>query len=158
MRRVFVVIGVAVVGCGGMKGPDVAAYRTLGAEVASTVESHRIASATLSGAECAAERDRYAAELRPMLQRMTSMSGDMDACMDEMGHAGSGDLQSTCASMRAELDGHLAAACATADIAGEAARHATAMAGMVAHEMDAAGTMQGMMGSGGMMSGGDCHR
>jgi len=147
--------GLAMVGCGGTKAPDIAAYQKLGADLSAAVESHETTCATLTTADCPGERSRYDAEVRPMLDRMLSMSGDMDACMNDMGYAASADMRGTCQSMRTELDSHLAAAC-TADIAGEASRHAAVMGGMLQHEMDRSVAMQGMMG-GSMMSGGMCH-
>jgi hypothetical protein len=122
------------------------------------VDDHTTASAALSASNCPAEKSRYEAQVRPMLDRMASMSVDTDACMNDMGHTGTADMQSTCRSMQAELDDHLAAACSTGDIAGEAARHASAMHTMLQHETDRAATMQSMMGDSSMMSGGMCHR
>ena len=155
--RATVAIALAgvVLACGSGTSPDVAAYQKLAADVAVAVDTHTINATT--GAGCIAERDRYGAAIRPMLDRMSDMSVDMDACMRGMGHVTSADMQSTCRSMRGELDDHLAAACAAQDVAAEAERHASAMKRMLQHEMDEAGGMQDMMGNRAMMASGMCH-
>lgn len=152
-----IVLATIVLACGGGTSPDIAAYQKLAADLAVTVDTHQTNVTTAAGADCIAERNRYGAAIRPMLDRMSDMSVDMDACMRDMGHATPTDMQSTCQSMRGELDDHLAAACATQDAAAEAERHATAMKRMLQHELDEASAMQDMMGNRSMMSTGMCH-
>lgn len=140
-----VLLGIAMTDCGGMKAPDTAAYQRLSGELSAAVENHRAASANLTAANCPAERDRYGTQARPLLERMASMTAEMDAHMRDMGHGGLADMQSTCRSMSSELESHLASACSAGTIAGEATRHATAMKSMLQHETDRASNMQYMM-------------
>lgn len=141
--------------CGRSRMPDVAAYQKLAADVSVAVEKHAGNTRTLGPQDCPAEMGRYEADVRPLLERMTDMSVEMDAHMRDMGRSGFADMQAGCRAMTAELDDHLAAACAAGDIQAETTRHASAMAGMLGHEMDDAVSMQEMMG-GWMMSGGGC--
>ncbi|HEU4382002.1 MAG TPA: hypothetical protein VFR85_00765 [Anaeromyxobacteraceae bacterium] len=127
------------------------AYRNLASQISGAVARHQANSAALGAAECPAERTRYGAEVRPMLERMEVMSIDMDAHLREMGCPGSAEMQATCQAMLGELDDHLAVACSANDVAAEATRHQVAMDSMLDHEMAMLGGMQGgsMMGSGG---------
>ncbi len=171
MSRLAVLpLGLSLVaaGCGssGVAAPDVAAYLQLDSKVQTALSTHCANAAAMTDASsCPAERDRYAAEMQPMLSTMSADSGAMDACMDAMGHTGSADMYATCQSMLSELSSHLQAYCSSGDLAtekAEAQRHCSAMQTMTAHEADVAGSMMGgmgggMMSGGAMMSGGTCH-
>jgi hypothetical protein len=149
---------IAAAGCGGdhVRGSDAvpAAFATLATDVSAAAGRHRANGEGAGPSGCAGEMSRYGAELRPMLDRMEGLSGDMDACVTEMGHASSADMQGTCAEMRQELERHLAGGCAAADPAAEAARHAGSMQQLADREAQRSHAMGEMMGSrGGMMSG-----
>jgi hypothetical protein len=104
---------------------------------------------TMAG--CQAERDRYGAQMGPMVDQMNAMSGQMDGCMSMMGSAGASSFGSVCGSMQAELARHMGAACASADMsanASEATAHAQRMSGWAQSESSEAATMEPMMTGG----------
>jgi hypothetical protein len=146
---------VLAAGCGGDgsgAGQDAFAHSASAVSASSDQHRRNMAGAPPSG--CAAEMARYGAEIRPMLEHMRQLGGEMDACMAAMGHAAEADLQATCDAMRASVDDHLAHGCAAADPAAAAAQHAEAMRAMADHELARAGMAGPMMGSGRM--GGGC--
>ena len=140
--------------------PDTAEYQRVASSVSSAATTHASLTASMTDvAACTAERDRYAAQMRPLLDRMQAMSGDMDDCAAAMGRMGSGSMRATCSSMRDEMDRHMSAACASPTMSGdvdEANVHAGRMTTWANGEATTAGDMRRMMG-GGMMGGGSCH-
>lgn len=151
----------AVGACGSsMSGPDTAQYRQLATSISAAATAHRDAMATMTGTiDCQAERDRYRAQVTPLMDRMQEMSGDMDGCMESMGHASDASMRASCTSMRDELNRHYGAACASAtprDNAAEASAHADRMTGWANTEAGQADRMHSMMGGSGMMGGGAC--
>ena len=147
--------------------PDVAAFRQLDERLVTAVDTHCVNTAAMADmGACTAERDRYDAEARPIVDQMTTMSTSMDDCMMAMGRDNLADMQTTCRGMGDELTSHLGAACASADMAqnaAEADRHCGAMRAMAQLEMDRVDNMSqdGSMMSNkmpGKMSGGSCHQ
>jgi len=138
MNRSLLLINFAVglafaVGCGmpqSMTSADPAAYQQQALDLSAKVQAHRVLAADAGTVgDCTAEHTRYDGEVRPMLDKLQSLSGAMDSCMTKMGKAGDADMATTCTSMMSELDRHSTAACA-ADLAAdkaEAVRHCDAM-------------------------------
>lgn len=149
---------VVSVACGGnhMTDPDPGAFERMAASISTAGEQHRTNMASDTPASCATEMSRYAAEVRPMVDIMSGMSDDMDACMVDMGHAESADMQATCAQMAAELDEHVARGCTVADPVAEATRHADSMRQLAEQEMERADNMHSMMGARTTMMSGRC--
>lgn len=131
-------LGGAAVGCG-MHSMDMAGYQNVMSEVSSSVQNHETAVAALTTVGCATEMSRYAAEMAPMLDRMTEMSGQMGSCMVAAGS--SADMRSTCESMTAELDAHVAGACAAPDVVAETREHVQKMNAMLDREAGLIGSM-----------------
>jgi hypothetical protein len=158
----FLLFFVALAACGGRGStPDVAAYSAAVSDVQASVTGHQASAAAAQGsADCTAEHQRYDGEVRPRVKHMLDMSGGMDGCMRDMGHGDQADMHGMCDSMMGELDRHHAAACAGDDAANhaEAAHHCQMMRDWLDREHSRADSMNGMMGSGGMMSGGRCSR
>ena len=145
----------SVVACSGSSPatPDTLAYGQVASEVSSAVQTHRAASASFATqGDCIGERDRYDGHIAPLLERMRGLSGDMDACMDSMGHHPTPTLGDTCDAMRSELTRHMAAACASPNAdaeASEANTHADRMAAWAKTEHDRSDEIGGMIhGSG----------
>lgn len=141
--------------------PDVAAFRQLNEQLVAAVDTHQNNTMAMADmAACTAERDRYEAEARPIVDRMRDMSAGMDDCMMAMGRDSMADMLETCGGMNDEFTTHMGAACASSDLAQELAeteRHCNAMRQMAQQEMGRADNMMqggGMMS--GMMSGGMC--
>lgn len=150
-------VGAAACGCGSsVPAPNVAAYQQLVADTKTSVAQHRATAVNMTAADCAAERDRYAAQVQSQLDHMRQMSGGMDDCSMAMGH--SGGMMSMCTSMDSEVTHHTSVACtgADTDIRAEATRHCDAMDGVLDTMATQTHDMAGMMG-GSMMSGGSCH-
>jgi len=142
--------------------PDVAAFRQFNEQLVAAVDTHQTNIPGMTDmAACTAERDRYEADVRPIVDRMRDMSAGMDDCMMAMGRDSMADMQTTCGGMNDELTTHMGAACTSSDLAqdrAEADRHCNAMRQMAQQEMGRADNMMqggGMMS--GMMSGGTCH-
>lgn len=141
--------------------PDVAAYDAAVSDVRASVATHQTSAAAAQGStDCTAEHQRYDAEVRPRVKHMMDMSGGMDGCMRDMGHGDQADMHGMCDSMMGELDRHHGVACAGDDAANhaEAEHHCQMMRDWLDREHGRADSMKGMMGSGGMMSGGRCGR
>ncbi|HET9595139.1 MAG TPA: hypothetical protein VFP65_06145 [Anaeromyxobacteraceae bacterium] len=156
-RFLMATLACTAAACGGAHtpAPDTAAFSATASDLSIAAEAHLARMQQAGAGGCATETARYAGEARPLVDRMSGMSQDMDACMTAMGHTSSADMKTTCEQMRQELEAHLAAVCASADPMAETERHVAAMQQMAAHEMDRATTMHGMMGgSGGMTSSG----
>ena len=139
-------------------GSEATAISREASSIAAAASAHSDAMASVSGmAACESERDRYGAQVGPMLDSLESAAQDMDTCMASGGNS-SPSMSAVCVRMRSELARHMGAACASAmmsDDAAEAALHASRMMGWAMTESDAANGMQGMMG-GGMMGKGGC--
>ncbi len=163
---------VVAAGCGSdtqhVSQADVQGYATLSQQISSTASSYGTAAgATVDPSSCLSTHGSYDAQVRPMVDRMRSMSGAMDQQMDMMGRAADGDMSCGVDAMGAELDHHDAVACTSTAMSAnhaEATRHAAAMTGWADHQHARADEMGGMMGMGsGMMGGGGtttvaCHR
>jgi hypothetical protein len=141
-------------------GPDTADYERTASSISSAATAHRTAMASIANvSDCQTERDRYRAQVTPLVDHMQAMSGDMDSCMASMGHANAGSMGATCTSMRSELDRHMNAACASSamsDNTAEATVHAQRMTTWANTESGQAAQLQSMMGGGGTMMGGSC--
>jgi hypothetical protein len=142
--------------------PDVVAFRQLNEQLAAAVDTHQTNTAAMPDmAGCTAERDRYEAEVRPIVDKMRDLSTGMDDCMMAMGRDSMADMQKTCGGMTDELTTHMGAACESSDLSqdrAESERHCNAMRRMAEQEIGRADNMMqrgGMMS--GMMSGGTCH-
>ena len=138
----------------GRSGPT--EFAILASDISTKAQEHRVNVERAGDTGCATEMSRYVDEMGPLVDRMSSISADMDACMAAMGHAASADMQSTCAQMRDELDTHVGGGCAAADPLAETVRHADALGQMANHEMDRAASMGGMMGGRANMMSGRC--
>lgn len=142
--------------------PDVADFRQLNQQLLTEVDTHSTnAAAVTDVAKCSSERDRYEAAARPLVDRMRTISFEMDDCMMAMGRTSLADMQTTCRGMTDELTTHREGACASNDLAQDKAeleRHCSAMRGLIQHDMDRSDNMmQGGHMMSGMMSGGTCH-
>jgi hypothetical protein len=148
---------VAVSGCGsGMNGvsqADVQAYAALAQGVASSASAYgTAANATVDPTGCASTHASYDGQVRPMVDRMRSMSGKMDDEMGRMGRGADGDMSCGADAMETELAHHDAVACTSTVMPAnhaEASRHATAMTTWAAHQLARADEVGGMMGMGG---------
>ena len=149
----------ALVGCGHSSGnmPDPAEFGRVASAISAAAGAHRAAiAAAATIADCQAERDRYGADVTPLLDEMQGMSGDIDSCMTNMGHTNATSMRATCASMHDEYDRHMRAACASSqmpDNASKATTHADRMMGWASTASNEAGDMRNMMGGAGMMGG-----
>ncbi|HET8723005.1 MAG TPA: hypothetical protein VFM53_02295 [Anaeromyxobacteraceae bacterium] len=161
-----------VVACGGSgSGIDTAeiqAFGTAAQGVSSAVEDYGVAAAAMtSPATCASVHATYDGRARPLVGQMQGMGPAMDAMMGSMGHMDAEDFGCSADAMRAELDRHAAAACASpTDVsvdAAEARQHVAAMEQWAGHAIgrdhDLA-SMAGMPmgGMGGGATGGHCVR
>lgn len=162
MRRVLATTAAALVmaGCGssghsGVTGSEVSTYAALAQQIGSTAGAYGAsAAASPEPAACASIHASYDAEVRPLVDRMRSMSGAMDDQLATMGHAADGDLGCGADAMEAELAHHDAVACTSTSMAAnhaEAGRHATAMTAWATHQHARAAEMGGMMGVAMMM-------
>lgn len=89
---------------------------------------------------------------------MRLMSGDMDNCMNAMGHRSEADLAKNCGDMDAELGRYANEGCLSADTAKnrtDAEAHCDRMLEYLNLSSMRSQSMNGMMGSG-MMGGGMC--
>jgi len=163
-RALNLVAGMLVASCAdGTSAPDAAKFRQLNEQLVAAVDTHQTNTLSMIDiASCTAERDRYMADVRPIVDQMRDLSLDMDDCMMAMGRDAMADMEKTCGGMGDELTGHMNAACALSDIGqdrAESQRHCDAMRTMAQQEM---GRADDMMQSGGMMSGrmsgGTCHK
>jgi hypothetical protein len=163
---VGLVAAVAVAGCGDSTRdrPDVQAYAGLARQISGAAAAYGTADDAASDVpSCQSAHAAYDANVRPMVDRMRAMSGDMDREMEMMGHGDEADMTCGADGMMAELDRHRTAACTSADMAAnhaEADRHATAMGQWAEHQRMRSEEMGGMMGMGGMGGSGPatCHR
>ena len=167
-----VATAVMVTGCGDdtdrAAQPDVQAYAALSQQISSAATSYgAAANATIDVAGCQSTHTSYDAQVHPMLDRMRSMSGDMDGQMGMMGRTADADMTCGADAMAGELIHHDAVACTSTAMSAnhaEAARHAEAMATWADHQQARADQMGGMMGPGGGMDPGGaastmtCHR
>jgi hypothetical protein len=167
MRVLSVVVAAAVAaGCGDSTRdrPDVQAYAGLARQISASAAAYGTADdATSDVAGCQSGHAAYDANVRPMVERMRAMSGDMDREMGMMGRAGEADMTCGADAMTAELDRHRTAACTSADMAAnhaEADRDAAAMQAWAEHQRMRSEEMGGMMGMGGMGGAAPaaCHR
>jgi hypothetical protein len=157
-----VVLSATVAACGGSSSDaeraDVRAYAALAQEISGAASSYATAAGATSDVPgCQSAQGAYAAQVRPMLDRMHAMSGGMDREMGMMGPATHADMTCGADAMLAELARHAAVACSSGDMAvnhAEAARHSDEMHDWAEHQQARAGEMGGMMGMGGMDGGG----
>ena len=155
-----VVTSLAVLGliaCSGSStsAPDVQAFEKASADLRVVVNEHRTLAATVSlPSECTAEHDRYDGKARPLVRQLLDLSGAMDGCLRRMSHDGQADVGATCQSMQDELDRYAGAACAgdSTQNRTEAERDCTVLLDGTDRADQRAGSMQGMMGGGGMMA------
>ena len=159
-------------GCGGSSpgspGPgqaDVQAYAGLAQQISTAAFTYATAaSATTDVPDCQSGHAAYDAQVRPMVDRMSAMSGDMDREMDMLGHADDADMTCGADAMAAEIDHHDAVACTSTAMSAnhaEAGRHATAMEAWADHQharSEEMGGMMGMMEMGGGTTTTACHR
>lgn len=167
---VFAAVAV-VAGCGndsndspGAGQADVQAYAALSQQISSAASGYGAAAdATVDVSSCQSTHASYDAQVRPMVDRMRSMSGAMDQQMDMMGRTADADMSCGADAMAAELDHHDAAACTSTVMSAnhaEATRHAAAMTTWADHQHARADEMGSMMGMGMPGSGTTmpCHR
>jgi hypothetical protein len=146
-------------GCGGSSDtrPDAGAYAALAQSISSAATSYgSAAAATNDVAGCQSEHAAYDGRVRPMIERMQGMSGEMDREMAMMGTSRDADMTCGANALMAELDAHAAAACTSSSMAEnhtEAMRHASAMETWATHQQQRAEEMGGMMGAGMGMGG-----
>ena len=150
------VIAIAAIACGDTRAaPNAAEFARVASSISETADAHRTAIATVASvAACQAERDRYATQMGPLIDRLQAMSGSMDSCMAEMGHSNAASMVQTCASMRAEFDRHESDICASSDMNANAANtslHANRMMTWASTASSEAGEMRRMMRGAGMM-------
>lgn len=157
---------VIAAGCGDSSDerPDVRAYAGLAQQISASASAYGTAAeATSDVPSCQSGHGAYDAQVRPMVERMHAMSGDMDREMATMGHTAEADMTCGADAMIAEFDDHHAVACTSADMTAnhaEAGRHAAAMQAWAEHQRarsEQMGEMMGMMGTGGT-SPAPCHR
>lgn len=122
-----------------MQDPGVAEFRVTAQEVGSAAAGYQAAAAGLPDAgACTAMHAAYDDHVRPLVDRMRTMAGAMDAHMTAMGSHDHADMGCVAAAMREELDRHAAAACAShADMGPNVAEidaHAGAMRTWAGHE------------------------
>ena len=142
----------------GVNASDVAALDQSAAKVSSSAASYQASTAGMATrADCAAAVQQYTAEVQPDVDRISQMSGRMDAAMSSMGQMMGADMECGAGVMQQELAHHLGIACTSPDMAAdraEAMRHVQAMQQFADHMRMRADEMSTMMGSGGMMAGG----
>jgi hypothetical protein len=157
MRKVLGVMAlVTAAACGGMGSSagvdsqsDVQTFAALATEVSSAASSYATAAqATTDVAGCQAVHRAYDDHVRPDVERMQQMSPAMDGTISGMASmmATANDVGCASDAMRAELDRHAAAACASADMAtnhAEAERHAGAMDAWAEHQVARCSEVQG---------------
>ena len=155
-----VVVASVTAACGSSSSgqPDVQAYSRLAEQISTTSASYATAaSATTDVPGCQAGHAAYDGQVRPMANRMRSLSGDMDHEMETMGHAADADMTCAADAMFSELDHHDAVACTSATMSAnhaEAGRHASAMEDWADHQRARGEELGGMMGMMGMSGGG----
>lgn len=161
-----------VVACGnsgsGIDTAEIQAFGTAARGVSSAAEDYGVAAAAMtSPASCASAQAAYDGRARPLVGQMQGMGPSMDAMMASMGHMDADDVGCSADAMRAELDRHAAAACASpTDVAvdaAEALQHVAAMerwAGHAAGRAHDLASMAGMPmgGMGGGATGSHCIR
>ncbi len=148
---------IVVSGCGsdtsGVSQADVQAYAALSRQIGTAASGYgTAANATVDPASCQSTHASYDAQVRPMVDRIRSMSGAMDDQMGMMGRNADGDMSCGADAMGAELAHHDASACTSTVMAAnhaEASRHAAAMTTWADHQQARADEMGGMMGMGG---------
>lgn len=139
--------------CGGSDMLDAREYRDVALQISASVDRHRTnGQGAADAAACRSEHDRYEAEVRPLLDSMSGMSGQMDSWMRCLGRGPAG-MEQGCVSMRSELDRHALAGCANDAGANrdELNRHCDAMSAFATSEADAASVMMGAAQCGGSM-------
>lgn len=142
-----------------MSRSDVASYDRLASDLGGAVTNYRTATSAMSTpAECMAALQQYLGTVKPDLDRMGPLAGEMDSQMMALGQGLSSDMRCGMDVMRGELARHAAVACTAADMGmnrAEAGRHADAMESFADHMRMRAAEAGGMMGgASGMMGGG----
>jgi hypothetical protein len=162
--KILVPVILSACACGGghewapIQTSDAAAYRDLALRISDAAGRHRANDTNIADASsCRSEHSRYDAEVRPLLDRMSAMSGKMDSWMRCTG-AGLAEMEEGCQSMRAELDRHALAGCSTNSLVnlGEVNRHYVVMADWAQREADDASRMMGTESCANMISCGSC--
>jgi hypothetical protein len=159
----FLLLGLplGLAACGGNMGLDssqVQAFATTAQAISTSASGYAAQATTMTSAStCASLQDAYDSQVRPMVGSMQGMAGEMDEMMGSMNHMADGDMQCGAGAMMAELDRHMAAACASpTDMSpnvAEARQHATVMVQWADHQAARAHEMGSMMGMSGMMGG-----
>ncbi|MBI3181101.1 MAG: hypothetical protein HYZ28_03055 [Myxococcales bacterium] len=125
--------------------------RSLALEVSSAADQHEASVAEAPDVEvCRTERERYDAKVRPMLERMAAMSGEMPCCTMCMGTSVGG---SGCMSMMEELERYGGVACGAPEMSSnrlETSRHCLAMRTFAQRQMQQASPMPRTTSSGPM--------
>jgi hypothetical protein len=150
------VFGLMAAACGDSEGvtPEVAKFQRLTQAAGDSLTEHCGDDAMASA--CTTERDRYDKHMRPSLDGMSELSGEMDECMRDMGHASSANMRETCDAMLGELDDHVQGVCSDSEARrAKTESHCETMRGLIDHARSRANDMHDMMDGMGMMGG--CH-
>ncbi len=157
MRSMALVLTLVASGCGGsMFSQQIADYRATASSLDAAVDAHAQSATAAAPSTCMAAMADYAREAGALVDRMRSLSGGMDQCMNSLGRSDRADFAAGCAAIRSELDAHAKNGCSAPNLAAEMIWHADTMRAHTGHEMDRMGQMEGMRSS--MMSGAQgCH-
>ena len=160
IRVVPAVLAVAALGCGSgsqtssVGASQIATYQDLADHVATAATAYRarMMDAGTTLATCADVHAAYDREVRPLLEQMVAMGGDLDGFMDAHHGAGAADMECGAMGLMHELDAHALVACSwpgLADDRAEAARHVAAMMGYTNHADQRCGEMMDGLDGGG---------
>lgn len=125
---------------------EVTTYQDLADHVATSATAYRttMMDARTTGAMCADVHARYDAEVRPLIDHMLALSGDMDGFINAHHGSGHADMECDATSMMHELDAHATVACSWANVdddRAEVARHVGSMSGYTYHAQQRCGEM-----------------
>ncbi|QDG53423.1 hypothetical protein FIV42_22560 [Persicimonas caeni] len=134
---------------------EITEFQTVTGEVRAAAEDygeHMASSQTADAEDCRRVHEAYHDRVAPRVGHMMDMSESMDTYMHHHRGESLADVHCVAEAMRAELDHHAQAACASDDIAQarrEATRHRDAMLGYADHMWERCDEMMGTVGDDG---------
>jgi len=162
-------LAVAAIACGSgsqtssVGASEITSYQDLADHVAIAATAYRstMMDASTTLAMCADVHAGYDREVRPLVEQMVALGGDMDGFMDAHHGSGEADMECDATSLMQELDAHAVIACSLANLdddRAEVVRHVGSMTGYTDHARQRCGEMMaGLDGQGwqwgGMMAG-----
>jgi hypothetical protein len=142
----------------GVTSSQLAALDQTAADISGSAASYLTAAETMATpADCATAVQEYSSQVQPDVDRIATMSSQMDGALSSMGQGMGADMECGATVMQQELAHHRAVACTSPDMStnqAEAARHVEAMQEYADHMRMRADELTRMMSANGGMGGG----